>query len=407
LLEKDIYMQNLNAKQHTTSIPPVLRLPFRPLFLGGTLFSLLAMLWWTVFWLHPLAWQPYGGPIWWHGHEMLFGFGSAIVVGFLLTAVQAWTGVPSLRGRLLGVLAGSWLLGRLLLAFGAALPAGLLVAVDLSFLLFAAAAMAYPVVKVKQWHNLMFAPMLFVLALLNGASHWGVLSGRPDLALQALHGAIMLITLFIVVIGGRVIPFFTANGTGSPRQPPRRWLEVLSVGSVILLVVIAFVGFSRVPAAVMVPLCAGAALVNTWRFGRWGYRHCWGVPLLWSLHLAYAFIPLGLLALALHSAGLLANISIALHCFTVGAIGGMILSMISRVTLGHTGRPLRPPRAMTGAYILILGSAAVRVLAPALLPAFAQWGIGLAGMLWLAAYGIFCFYYAPMLLAPRVDGGTG
>ncbi|MCB1708394.1 MAG: NnrS family protein, partial [Halioglobus sp.] len=129
-------MQNINAGATSTTTPPILRLAFRPLFLGGTLFSLIAMLWWSVFWLHPIAWQPYGGPIWWHGHEMLFGFGSAIVVGFLLTAVQAWTGVPGLRGGLLGVLAGSWLLGRLLLAFGSALPPWLLVTVDLSFLLF-------------------------------------------------------------------------------------------------------------------------------------------------------------------------------------------------------------------------------------------------------------------------------
>ena len=96
-----------------------------------------------------------------------------------------------------------------------------------------------------------------------------------------------------------------------------------------------------------------------------------------------------------------------MHCFTVGAIGGMILAMISRVTLGHTGRPLRPPRAMTAAYILILASAVVRVLVPAVLPALSQWGIGLAGLLWLAAYGIYCYYYGPMLLAPRIDGGPG
>ena len=399
-------MQNSNVRQVGTP-RPILRLAFRPLFFGGTLFSLVAILWWVIFWLHPSPWQPYGGPTWWHGHEMLFGFGSAIVVGFLLTAVQNWTGVPGLRGGLLALLAGVWLLARLLLAFGAGLPRGLLVAVDLSFLLLAAAAMAYPVVKVKQWRNIMFVPMLFVLALLNGASHWGVLRGRPDLALQALHGAVLLITLFIVVIGGRVIPFFTANGTGCQRLPAKRWLEVLSGVSMILLVISAFIGFSRVPAAIMVPLCVAAAVVNGWRFLRWGYQHCWNVPLLWSLHLSYVFIPVGLLALAFYAAGLLDNVSIALHCFTVGAIGGMILAMISRVTLGHTGRPLRPPRAMTAAYILILSGAAIRVLVPALLPALSQWGIGLSGILWLLAYSLFCFYYGPMLLTPRVDGGNG
>src|SRR5690606_23157992 len=219
-------------------------------------------------------------------------------VGFLLTAVQNWTGVPGLRGGLLALLAGVWLLARLLLAFGAGLPRGLLVAVDLSFLLLAAAAMAYPVVKVKQWRNIMFVPMLFVLALLNGASHWGVLSERPDLALQALHGAVLLITLFIVVIGGRVIPFFTADGTGCQRLPARRWLDVLRDAAMMLLVISAFTGFARVPAAIMVAWGVAAPVVNGGGFLRWGYQHCWTLPVLWSLHLSSAFIPLGLFALA-------------------------------------------------------------------------------------------------------------
>jgi uncharacterized protein involved in response to NO len=354
-----------------------------------------------------MAWNPYGGPLWWHAHEMLFGFGSAIVVGFLLTAVGSWTGVTGLRGKLLGVLALSWLLGRLLLAFGSLLPAGLVAATDVSFLVFAAAAMAYPVIKVRQWRNLMFSPMLLALALLNGVSHWAVVSQRPDLALQSLHGAVMLITLFITIVGGRVIPFFTANASAYVRRPPLQWLEALCAGSVIVLVMLAFVGFSRLPAAVVVPLCATAALLNGWRFLRWGFQYTWKVPLLWSLHLSYAFIPLGLLALALYNAGVLTSASIALHCFTVGAIGGMILAMISRVTLGHTGRQLKPPRAMVPAYILILLAGAIRVLVPALLPAYAQWGIALAGVLWVLAYGIFCLNYEPMLLTPRVDGQPG
>ncbi|RLA44070.1 MAG: NnrS family protein [Gammaproteobacteria bacterium] len=400
-------MINIDDSRVAMTITPILRLAFRPLFLGGTIFSVIAMGWWTYFWLNPVAWTPYGGPVWWHGHEMLFGFGSAIVVGFLLTAVQAWTGVGGLRGKLLGVLAVCWLLGRLLLALGSSLPAWLVVATDLSFLLFSAAAMAYPVVKVKQWRNLMFVPMLLVLALLNGASHWGVLNKRPDLALQSLHGAIMLITLIIAVVGGRVIPFFTANATGCERLPPKRWLEVLSVATIILLAMIAFVGFSQVPEVIMVVLCVIAALTNSWRFLRWGIQYSWGVPLLWSLHLAYAFIPLGLLALALYSAGYLASASIAMHCFTAGAIGGMILAMISRVTLGHTGRPLQPPAAMVPAYILILLGAVLRVLVPAAWPQYTHWGIALAGVFWVLAYGIFCIYYSPMLLASRADGRPG
>ena len=400
-------MLNLDDNRVALTIPTLLRLAFRPLFLGGTLFSVIAMAWWTYYWLNPMAWEPYGGPFWWHAHEMLFGFGSAIVVGFLLTAVGAWTGVTGLRGKLLGVLALSWLLGRLLLAFGSSLPAWVVAAADVSFLIFAAAAMAYPVIKVRQWRNLIFAPMLLALALLNGISHWAVLSQRPDLALQSLHGAVMMITLFITIVGGRVIPFFTANASAYVRRPPLQWLEVLSAGSVIVLVVLAFVGFSRMPAAVVVPLCTAAALLNGWRFLRWGFQYTGKAPLLWSLHLSYAFIPLGLLALALFSAGALSSASIALHCFTVGAIGGMILSMISRVTLGHTGRQLQPPRAIVPAYIFIFLAGVIRVLVPALWPEFGQWAIAISGSLWVLAYGIFCINYGPMLLTPRVDGRPG
>jgi len=249
--------------------------------------------------------------------------------------------------------------------------------------------------------------MLFVLALLNGASHWGVLNDRPDLALQSLHGAVMLITLIIVVVGGRVIPFFTANGTGCERLPPMRWLEVLSAVTVMLLVIVAFTGYSRIPAPITVLLCLSAALANGWRFLRWGFQYSWGVPLLWSLHLAYAFIPLGLLVLALYAAGYLDSASAALHCFTAGAVGGMILAMISRVTLGHTGRPLQPPAAIVPAYVFILSGAAVRVVIPAVWPEYANWGIGVSGVLWVLAYGIFCIYYGPMLLTTRADGRPG
>lgn len=400
-------MLNLDDNRVALAIPVLLRLAFRPLFLGGTLFSVIAMAWWTYYWLNPGEWSPYGGPIWWHGHEMLFGFGSAIVVGFLLTAVGSWTGVMGLRGKLLAVLAACWLLGRLVMSFGSSLPPLFLLGADLSFLVFAAVAMAYPVIKVKQWRNLIFAPMLLVLALLNAISHWGVMSGQPELALQSLHGAIMLIVLIISVVGGRVIPFFTANTSDYVRRPPVQWLEVSGSGLIIALVLLAFIGFSKVPAIIMTAVCLGAAVLSSWRFLRWGIQYSWGVPLLWSLHLSYAFIPLGLLALALYFMGILSSISIALHCFTAGAIGGMILAMISRVTLGHTGRQLKPPRAIIPAFAFIVAGATVRVVVPALLPEYTLLAIGLAGALWVLAYGIFCVYYGPMLLAARVDGQPG
>jgi uncharacterized protein involved in response to NO len=398
---------NIDNSAAALAIPAPLRLAFRPLFLGGTLFSLIAMGWWIYFWLQPFVWAPYGGPIWWHGHEMLFGFGAAIVVGFLLTAVQSWTGVTGLRGMPLLVLVTSWLLGRLSLAFASADSGWWIAAVDLSYLLLASLAMAYPVIKVKQWRNLMFVPMLLLLALLNGTSHWGVLAGQGVVAIQALHGTIMLFVLIIAVLGGRVIPAFTSNGTGCRKLPPIQWLEVVSIISILCMLVLGLLGFASLPSALLVSVAGIAAVANGWRFLRWGFQYSAALPLLWSLHLAYAFIPLGFLFLALYGLGLLDNVSAALHSFTVGSIGGMILAMISRVTLGHTGRLLQPPRLMTLAYLLIILAAVVRVLLPAGWPALASWGVGIAGLSWLLAYGIYVFFYGPMLVKPRVDGAPG
>jgi uncharacterized protein involved in response to NO len=398
---------NNDESQTAHAIPPVLRLAFRPLFLGGTLFSIIIIAWWSYFWLNPFNWQPYGGPIWWHGHEMLFGFGASIVVGFLLTAVQTWTGVIGLRGRPLLVLALAWLLGRLLLAFGARLPLWLVMAGDLLFLIFAAIAMAYPVFRAKQRQNMIFVPILAILALLNGISHWGVVTNQPEVAQLSLHGAIMMFVLIIAILGGRVIPFFTANGAGVEKKPPIKWLEIVSIVSIMLLVAVAFFGFNKVPSNLLLAFSGIAAIANGWRFLRWNGQHCAKIPLLWSLHLSYAFIPLGLIVLALFAAGHTSSLSAAMHCFTAGAMGGMILAMISRVTLGHTGRPLQPPKLMSLGYIAIIVGAILRVVFPGWFPDGSSWAIGLAGGLWVLGYGIYVFYYGPMLVSTRADGRPG
>ena len=398
---------NNDESQTAHAIPPVLRLAFRPLFLGGTLFSIIIIAWWSYFWLNPFNWQPYGGPIWWDGHEMLFGFGASIVVGFLLTAVQTWTGVIGLRGRPLLVLALAWLLGRLLLAFGARLPLWLVMAGDLLFLIFAAIAMAYPVFRAKQRQNMIFVPILAILALLNGISHWGVVTNQPEVAQLSLHGAIMMFVLIIAILGGRVIPFFTANGAGVEKKPPIKWLEIVSIVSIMLLVAVAFFGFNKVPSNLLLAFSGIAAIANGWRFLRWNGQHCAKIPLLWSLHLSYAFIPLGLIVLALFAAGHTSSLSAAMHCFTAGAMGGMILAMISRVTLGHTGRPLQPPKLMSLGYIAIIVGATLRVVFPGWFPDGSSWAIGLAGGLWVLGYGIYVFYYGPMLVSTRADGRPG
>jgi uncharacterized protein involved in response to NO len=382
---------------------PFLSLAFRPLFLGGTLFAVVAMGWWIQFWLNPSSWQPHGGAVWWHGHEMLFGFGAAIVGGFLLTAVASWTGGAALRGRPLLVLAGAWLAGRLLLAFGGGLPEGVVIAADMLYLLLVSVAMAYPVIKARQWRNLVFLPMLLTLTLINGVSHWGIATGDTALAMHSLHAAILWFVLIIAFLGGRVIPAFTANTTGCRKARPIHWLEVVSILTIILMLIAAWVGLSSLPSWLLFTIASVGTLANGWRFLRWGIQHSRGIPLLWSLHLAYSFIPLGFVGLALYSMGLIDNLSAALHSFTVGAMGGMILAMISRITLGHTGRPLTPPHLITLAYVAVLLAAVVRVVLPASLPALTNWGIAIAGGLWMLAYAIYLFAYTSMLVSANVE----
>lgn len=383
---------------------PFLQLPFRPFFLTGALFSCGAIAWWGWYWFMPFPWQPYGGPIWWHGHEMVFGFGVAIIAGFLLTAVQTWTKVAGLRGKSLLILVCVWLAGRLLVAFGGDLPLVLVAAADNTFLLLVTLAMAHPVIKARQWRNLMFVPMLLLLALLNGASHWGVLSNHFDLTMRSLHAAIMIMILIITVLGGRVIPGFTAVDTGTKKQAPNKWLESGSILSIILIALMAIAGFAVVPAALFVPVALLGALAHGWRLARWGFQHGWKTPLLWSLHLAYLFIPIGMLMLALWKLDLLTNLSAAIHCFTLGALGGMILAMIARISLLHTGRGLQAPALMSLAFIAILLAALFRMLLPGWFPELGNWGIGLASVLWVLAFGIYAIRYAPMLMGPRPDG---
>lgn len=394
----------------TTNATVLFALAFRPLFLSAAIFSLIAMLWWSYFWYNPFAWHVHGGPLWWHGHEMIFGFAVTVVVGFLLTAVQNWTGVRSLHGWPLASLAGLWLCGRILIAVDFGLPAGLIALVDCSFLVAAAIAMAYPVLAVKQWRNIVFVPVLMILATLNAYSHWAVLNDQPSHASHAFHTAIMLITVVMTLIGGRVIPMFTANGTGTQKVMPIKALDIISLFSVVLvavLIVAPIIIPIAIPELVTSAIYGLAFMSNGLRFLRWRFWVCWHTPLLWSLHLAYAFIPLGLLGLFLHSIGLWENLSSALHCFSAGAIGSLILSMMARVSLGHTGRALQVPPVLSIAFFCIISAGLVRVLLPMINPAWLHYTAMAAGSLWVMAYAIFVVYYTPILCKPRIDNRPG
>lgn len=403
--------RSLPQSTQLTRLMPLWRLAFRPLFLFGALFSLLAMLVWGGFWHGAILLEPVGGMIWWHQHEMLFGFVAAIVSGFLLTAVQNWTGQPSIKGWPLLGLVGLWLAGRLLLAFSQALgnlDPWLIALVDLAFLPIVALVMARLVIRAKQWRNLIFLPVLTLLFVANALMHAGVLRGDGGLIRQGAYLAVLLISLLMVILGGRVIPFFTSLRLKRQKPQPISALERLAIGSVgalVLIVLLAVVGLI-VPTIVtaVVALVAGAA--NLLRLMRWEGWRAAHEPLLWGLHASYGFVALGLLMLGLAHLELLPA-TLAIHALTVGGMSSMILAMISRVSLGHTGRPIETLPGIGLALGLMLAAAFFRALVPALWPQVTHWMLSLSILLWCLAYAVFLLLYTKPLLSARADGKEG
>ncbi|MDX7901301.1 NnrS family protein [Aeromonas media] len=385
-------------------IVPLFRLGFRPFFLLGALFSCLAMLGWLGQLNGWFSLPGIGNPIWWHAHEMLFGFGAAIVAGFLLTAVQNWTAHPGVRSWPLALIVGLWVQPRSLLPWLGE-DNLILMVLDLAWLPLCAWFLAKPVIMTRQWRNLFFVPLLLILTLLNGASWlW-----RDDWSTveHLLITTVLLFTTLIAVMGGRVIPFFTARGTGQEKAPPSPWLERGALASLWLILLLWLLPDSWINSLYMVPLYIVAAGLHLCRQLRWRPGTALAQPLLWSLHLAYLFIPLGLLALAAQAAGLPLSLSLASHLLSAGCMGTMILGMIARVSLGHSGRALHVGRRITLAFALVILSAFMRVLLPLYWPTLTLTGWNLSGWSWIAAYGLFVWVYTPILARPRADGRPG
>lgn len=384
---------------------PFFRLAFRPLFWLGALFSVVSIALWSLSFTGYLEISPFGGSLFWHQHEMLFGFAAAIIAGFLLTAVQTWTGVPSVKGKPLAVLVSVWLLARVLLLFPPVGQFYLVVAVDLLFLPMAAVFLSFPIVKARLWRNLFFVPILLLMAVLNGLMHLSAM-GVIATPYQVIgHTMVLTVTLVMCIMGGRVFPMFTANGTGTARVAPVYWLEKLSIATVI---------FSVLVVSELLPLAPGvdaailiiAGLANFLRALRWRIWVTFSTPLVWSLHLSYLALCAGLLMLGMEKLELLQSVSPAYHTITVGGMGLMILSMISRVSLGHTGRLINVGAVMTTAFALLLLSFFFRVFASVLFGQNTLF-ILMAAAFWVFAYGAFVLAYAPVLFSPRIDGRSG
>ena len=378
-------------------------LGFRPFFLAAGLFAVLLLgLWLLVL----RGWIDTGSlpPAVWHGHEMLFGFTVAVIAGFLLTAVQNWTGLRTPSGTPLAALFLLWLAGRVIFLVPD-IPAGLAAAVDMLFLPVLALVLALPLVKVKQLHNYPFPLMLLALTAANALVHMEALGWTTDTATLGLHLAAYVVVVMVVVMGGRVIPSFTENrlqqGFKAKRGRIRDTGAILATLAALASTLFAPSGF------LTTLLCGLASMLHFVRLIGWHERRLWSVPLLWILHLGYAWIVLGFALLALFGAGLTAAGSSALHAFTAGGIGVLTLGMMARVSLGHSGRMLESAPAMTLAFVAVNLAALIRVAMPLLFPAAYVQGIEWAGLAWMLAFSIFVAVYAPILLRPRVDGKPG
>ena len=390
-------------KRTALAIPPLLRLGFRPFFLLGSLLAALAIPLWIVAWLggwHSL--QPQGGWLAWHRHEMAFGFAGAIIAGFLLTAVQNWTGRPGLSGRPLGALVVLWLLAR---AAWWQPWTPLLLLSNLAFFAAVAAVMARQLWAVRQTRNYPIVGVLLLLGLVDGLSLVGVQMQDDGLQRQGVLAAVWLVAAMMGLIGGRVIPFFTQRGLGRVQQVPAwEWLDQsLLLGSVLIALLHA-AGLALRPGPLLAALFALLALGHGIRLGRWFDKDLLRVPLLWSLHLAYAWLVLACAGMALWHLGLLETPSPALHGLTIGAMGGLILGMLARVSLGHTGRPLELPQGFALAFVLLNVAAMLRVFGVGIHYSLALW---LAAALWTGAFALYLYRYGPMLCRTRADGHPG
>jgi len=378
-------------------------LGFRPFFLLAGIAAILLVLLWTYAWTSGHPGFDYYTTVAWHGHEMIFGYTVAVIAGFLLTAVRNWTGIQTPGGGALASLVLLWLAGRILPFFSGALPHWIVAGVDSAFLPVLAVTLSVPVIRRRQAHNLVFLFVLTALTIANLMVHLQMLGITEQTANSGIYLAVYLIVLLISILGGRVIPFFTERGVAGVTTRQWKPVEYLSFASLIVLMILVV---SHAPPAAVIVFALLAATGHGIRLSGWYRKPVWTVPLLWVLHLGYAWLVVGFALQALSAADLV-NPMLAIHAFTAGAIGTLTLGMMARVALGHTGRTLQVGPAMTWAFVLITLAGIARVFLPVIEPALTRTWVVLAGLFWSLAFALFVISYARILIRPRVDGQPG
>ena len=374
-------------------------LGFRPFYLLASAFSALSIGLWALQFAGWLG-RPYlRGPLW-HAHEMLFGFALAVVVGFLLTAGRNWSNRPTLSGWPLAALAALWVAGRALVLTPFGYAAAI---VNVAFPFAAAIALAIPFIAARNRRNYFFIALLLLMSAAVLGIHLAQLGVVQLPGWAGVSLALDVMLFIIAVMGGRVIPMFTNNGVPGAQASRHPLLEKVALGSVLLLLLADVVQLAGLWLAALTGICAVAHLA------RWGLWQPWKTgrtPLVWVLQVAYFWIPVHLVLRALAAAGWVAP-SLATHALTVGAIGGLIIGMMTRTARGHTGRPLQADSSDVACYVLILLAAVVRVFVPLVAPVLIIHATLGSAALWSAGFALYTVRYWPVLTRPRIDGPAG
>jgi len=382
---------------------PFMSYAFRPFFLLNAFFAIVVV----SIWLMALHGSRFGSVSttlpYWHGHEMVVGFGLAAVAGFVLTAVATWTGRPAVQGKWLGVLVLSWLLGRLAMIAADQLPYWLVASVDTVFPFLLALLIGREVIGASNRRNYPIFILVLILAILNLLFHLGSLQILPGMNRLALFLLIHMLLLMITVIAGRIIPNFTTNWLRSRGHEKFPVNHVLTNRIAVAATIATGVSASVAPLSpVTGTLAVVAALSHAVRLARWRGLATTSEPLLFVLHAAYLWLPVGYALTALAAFDVIFPATSALHALTMGAIANMILAVTSRVALAHTGRALHAPRLVVVSYVVLNAAVIARVLSP-LLPDLSIEMIDLSAVGWIVTFAIFAGVYWPVLTRPRVD----
>ena len=379
------------------------QLGFRPFYLLAASFAALSVPLWALQFsgLLQRAWLQGSA---WHGHEMVFGYALAVIIGFLFTAGRNWSGQPTPTGRSLMALAALWVAARLLVL--SPWPWASL-AVNMAVPWLAAWGLWRALHAAENRRNYFFVGLLFAMGLASGALHLHLLGQLPLPTGMAggmgLPLGLDIVLFMITVMAGRIVPMFSNNGVPGMRATRNTRVEKAALGSVLALLALDALG-------VRGPVLAAALLValtaHLWRFLLWQPWKTLGNALVWVLHAAYLWLPVHLGLRAAAELGWIAA-GPATHALTLGVIGMITLGMITRTALGHTGRPLRAGPFEQGAYLSMLAAALSRVLLPLFWPSGLMLAVQLSAALWTLAFALYLWRYAPILLRPRLDGQPG